>query len=1217
MRRILSLMLAILISGVAFGQMQPTNVSKALNQSKESKTSITQSNTQMDRVQRVNSTIHYANPNKAITGSFSLSPTTYIPGQTMILHFNFTFSSTDLEFVDGVSITFPTGITPQETNTSTTISGATLVTPISGNAVVWGQITTPSGYGSITPGSYDFQVAVTVGAGLTGQQSIVCYAMGDGYGSTPHAINQTIIMTEALAHDVAVTGILLQNIYSTGTTVTPKAIISNIGTSAETVNMQFVINDGTTDVYTSTVTGHAIASGDIDTIIFTPDWTASTPGSYTATCYFTTTDNNITNDTLNKAFLVSDPIWGFAWNAYDPNYIIPEGPVKVNLASGDIIPIGSYSGTDFMPGADFIQDEWYLSSYDSKSLLTIDTTSGDMNIIGNMGYAMNGLAYDVTTDKLYGCASVSGNSILFEINYYNASVTQIGTICSGSIIGIAANSHGNLYGINITDDKLYKINKTTGAGTAIGSLGYDISYAQDIAFDRDNDNLYGALYADNGILCIIDTLTGAVTIFNEIPNEITGLAFPYSYTRPDVDIKVSNLQLPQSGCGLPANVTITATLKNIGNNDLSNIPINISINNGTPITETVAGPIPSLTTLDYTFTHTFDFSTPGTYNVKVYTSLAGDENNNNDTITGVVNSFAPSSIPITIDFENANLFDQFTIIDANNDGSTWSYINDASYAHSGTVSLAYKYNLNNDANDYFFSNCIELLQNESFNVSLWYRARGTSYPESFEVYLATAPDPSAIIGSPIITKTNINNTTYQEASADATVSADGIYYLVIKATSAANMYYLYIDDIKIRKLLDHDVAVAEILLQDTYTTGATVQPRVKIANEGLNSETIDITFKINDGTTDVYTSTVSSHAIASGEEHTVTFSPDWTATAGSYTATCTITTTDDNPSNNTLTKTFIVSDPIWAFAWNVYDPNEIIAEGPVKVNLATGEITKLGSYTSEDLIHGGDFVKGTWYASNRTSKTLIKIDTTTGVPTTVGSTNVEIYGLAYDHSTDKLYGTNTTSGNSILYEINYQNGSTTQIGNICSGTIIGLAADINGNLYGINMTDDKLYKIDKSNGTGTAIGSLEYDIAYVQDIAFDRDNNILYGALCRNEDSPLAIINTTTGSATVLTFIDPELTALAIPYTYNAINDISVNDVFSIYPNPANEQINIISNTNMTQITIVNSLGQIVMAAEPNADFYQINTSTLPEGIYTTRITTNNGLSTKLIVVSH
>jgi hypothetical protein len=779
--------------------MQPINVSKALNQSKESKTSITQSNTQMDRVQRVNSTIHYANPNKAITGSFSLSPTTYIPGQTMILHFNFTFSSTDLEYVDGVSITFPTGITPQETNTSTTISGATLVTPISGNAVVWGQITTPSGYGSITPGSYDFQVAVTVGAGLTGQQSIVCYAMGDGYGSTPHAINQTIIMTEALAHDVAVTGILLQNIYSTGTTVTPKAIISNTGTSAETVNMQFVINDGTTDVYTSTVTGHAIASGDIDTIIFTPDWTASTPGNYTATCYFTTTDNNITNDTLNKAFLVSDPIWGFAWNAYDPNDIIPVGPVKVNLATAEIIPFGSYTGTDFMPGADFIRGDWYASSYNSVSLLTIDTTTGNLTTIGNLSLVMNGLAYDATTDKLYGCAyDGSANSILYEINYYNGTYTQVGIISAGIMIGLAANSHGNIYGINISDDALYSINKTTGAGTVIGPLGYNISYAQDIAFDKDNDKLYGTLYATEGLLCEIDTTSGAVTVYNTTPCELTGLAFPYAYTLNNNDIAVTNIDLPNSGCDISATNSITVTLKNVGTTDQSNIPINISINNGTPITETVAGPIASGATIDHTFTQNFDFSTDGIYNIMVYSSLSGDENHNNDTMRGVVNNYAPTTVPTTIDFEDLNLLSRYTIVDNNNDGKTFFYLNNPSYAHSGNIALANEYSADNSADDYFFSSCIDLTAGQVYTVSLWYAVAGSDYPESFEVYLASDPSVAGIIGSPIISVPSATNETYEEATADnLTVDSDGSYYIAIRVTSAADMYALIIDDITI------------------------------------------------------------------------------------------------------------------------------------------------------------------------------------------------------------------------------------------------------------------------------------------------------------------------------------------------------------------------------------------------------------------------------------
>ena len=791
-------MLAILISGVAFGQIQPINVSKVLDQSKESKTSITQSNTQMGRVQRDNNTIHFADPNKAITGTFSLSPTTYIPGQTMILNFNITFSSPDYEFCDGISITFPTGMTPLVTGTTATIDDATLVTPISGNTVVWGQVSSPSGYGDIYPDSYDFQVAVAIDAGLTGQQSIVCYAMGDGYGSAPHAINQTIIMTEALAHDVAVTGILFQNIYSTSTIITPKAVIFNAGTSSETVNMQFVINDGTTDVYTSTVTGHAIASGDIDTINFTPDWTA-TAGDYTATCQITTTDNNPTNDILNKAFLVSDAIWGFAWNAYDPDGIIPEGPVKVNLATGDIVAIGSYSGTDFMPGADFVGGDWYASSYDGTSLLIIDTTTGNLTTIGNIGLVMNGLAYDATTDKLYGCAyDGSANSILYEINYYTGTCTQIGTISAGIMIGIAANSHGNIYGINIFDDAFYSINKTTGAGTVIGALGYDIGYAQDIAFDKDNDKLYGTLYASEGLLCEIDTLTGAVTVYNTTPCEITGLAFPYAYTLNNNDIAVTNIDLPNSGCDISATNSITVTLRNVGTTDQSNIPISISINNGTPITETVAGPIVSGATIDHTFTQNFDFSTDGIYNIMVYSSLSGDENHNNDTMRGVVNNYAPTTVPTTIDFEDLNLLSRYTIVDNNNDGNTLFYLNNPSYAHSGNIALAYEYSADNSADDYFFSSCIDLTAGQVYTVSLWYAVAGSDYPESFEVYLASDPSVAGVIGSPIISIPSATNETYAEATANnVTVANDGSYYIAIRATSAADMYALFIDDITI------------------------------------------------------------------------------------------------------------------------------------------------------------------------------------------------------------------------------------------------------------------------------------------------------------------------------------------------------------------------------------------------------------------------------------
>ncbi|MDI6834055.1 MAG: T9SS type A sorting domain-containing protein, partial [Bacteroidales bacterium] len=324
------------------------------------------------------------------------------------------------------------------------------------------------------------------------------------------------------------------------------------------------------------------------------------------------------------------------------------------------------------------------------------------------------------------------------------------------------------------------------------------NYAQDIAFDKDNDKLYGTLYAAGGLLCEIDTTSGAVTVYNTTPYELTGLAFPYAYTLNNNDIAVTNLDLPNSGCDVSATNSITITLKNVGVNDQSNIPVNIAINNGTPINETVAGPIVSGATLDYTFAQNFDFSADGVYNITAYSSLPGDENHNYDTIHGVVKNYVPTTVPTTINFDDINLLDRYTIVDNNGDDTTFFYLKNSTYAHSGSYVLAYSWSVNNPADDYFFSSCIDLTAGQNYKLSLWYRVAGASYPESFEVYLASVPSVAGIIGSPIISVSNATNTTYTQATANnVTVASDGSYYIAIRATSAANMYALFIDDVTI------------------------------------------------------------------------------------------------------------------------------------------------------------------------------------------------------------------------------------------------------------------------------------------------------------------------------------------------------------------------------------------------------------------------------------
>jgi hypothetical protein len=71
-----------------------------------------------------------------------------------------------------------------------------------------------------------------------------------------------------------------------------------------------------------------------------------------------------------------------------------------------------------------------------------------------------------------------------------------------------------MYGVDIAADTLVRIDKTTGAGTVVGSIGFDANYAQDLAFDKDNNVLYLAAYNNSSSraeLRVADTATGNTT----------------------------------------------------------------------------------------------------------------------------------------------------------------------------------------------------------------------------------------------------------------------------------------------------------------------------------------------------------------------------------------------------------------------------------------------------------------------------------------------------------------------------------------------------------------------------------------------------------------------------------------------------------------------------------------------------------------------------------
>jgi hypothetical protein len=96
---------------------------------------------------------------------------------------------------------------------------------------------------------------------------------------------------------------------------------------------------------------------------------------------------------------------------------------------------------------------------------------------------------------------------------------------------------------------------------------------------------------------------------------------------------------PSTGVLTNAEV-VQATVFNYGTTALSAIPIQYTINAGTPVSEIIPGPIAAGTGMVYTFTQTADLSTPGNYTIDVCTAVAGDAVAANDCSSKTVTCFS-------------------------------------------------------------------------------------------------------------------------------------------------------------------------------------------------------------------------------------------------------------------------------------------------------------------------------------------------------------------------------------------------------------------------------------------------------------------------------------------------------------------------------------------------------------------------------------------------
>ena len=268
------------------------------------------------------------------------------------------------------------------------------------------------------------------------------------------------------------------------------------------------------------------------------------------------------------------------------------------------------------------------------------------------------------------------------------------------------------------------------------------------------------------------------------------------YEAPAKDGSLSNIIAPLSDCNfLTAAEPVTVTIYNNGGETINGgFDLTFIADNNLPVTENITDTIAVGTSVDYTFAGTADFSVPGKHTISAFITLAGDTIQTNDTLFSDFRS-GPQSINTSnaynIGFENEDDLSGFTAEDNNADSNSWNISN--VFPHSGMYCAEIS---GVAADDWYFTNCLDLDSSIVYNLEYYYRTSSTSTQANFGVMLGSTPSSSGMTQQ-IVPYSLITNIFYQLGSEQFSVNNSGTYYLGLHVQNSDSLVGFRIDDLNI------------------------------------------------------------------------------------------------------------------------------------------------------------------------------------------------------------------------------------------------------------------------------------------------------------------------------------------------------------------------------------------------------------------------------------
>lgn len=299
-------------------------------------------------------------------------------------------------------------------------------------------------------------------------------------------------------------------------------------------------------------------------------------------------------------------------------------------------------------------------------------------------------------------------------------------------------------------------------------------------------------------------------------------------TDSPVEIGVSEIISPVTGNNLGAEESVTARIFNNGTEEVTSFTATYTLDGGQPVSETANTAIAPGGSIDYTFTAKADLSAAGVHYVTVSVDNEKDGLASNNSATAKVIHIAPVAAPYVCEFDSDACVDEWSIIDANNDGSTWAIYPDEKMAQM-------LYNSYNKSDDYLVTVCPVTLGAGANNIAINYNAMGEGYYESFEILYGKTND----VNEMAILKKFENFTRSEDVVngvANFNTEEAGDYYFAIHATSEPDQWGIYLYKVAVSEgefKGEPDLTVDKVVLPiSSCSLGSSEKVSAIISNKG-------------------------------------------------------------------------------------------------------------------------------------------------------------------------------------------------------------------------------------------------------------------------------------------------------------------------------------------------------------------------------------------------